>query len=221
MRVLIVLAVAAAFSGCSSTPASPHVVSGTVEQRTFATPIDQVAVVRAGAPVVIGQVTPAGEFSLTIPPGSGYRLELTSPADRSGLVNPRVSGVLDATFAVRGGGAPFSVGLVRSIGTTTGVTFHYGPAAGECEDGKTASGQVCVDDQQAESCNEGDSGGSDGETNDGETDGEPADGETNDDGNAPASASVADHNIPSSIGCGDGGDSGGDHQNEGDEQGDH
>ncbi len=213
-------------AGCAS-PA-PQVVSGHVDQASFATPVDHVLVVRGNSLIAAAAVGPQGEFTLSIPPGSGYRLELRSMSAKTGLISPRATGTIDVAFAIRGAQVPFELGAVRAIGAPGAHTYSaHGDTELECEDGLDPDGAVCVDDdEEATSCDEQDGENNDGETaddgeqsdGDGETadDGEESDGdgETDDDNALPDSAAVADHNLPSSLGCGE-------HENEGDEEGEH
>jgi len=205
--------------GCGSSVGS-QTVSGRVAQDTFATPVDLVTAVRKGSAVVDAPVGPDGAFTITIPSGSGYRIELSSAATRAGLVSPRSSGAIDVSFAVRGSGvSAFDLGMVRYIGDPTTTIFKQTGGAGdgddvECEDGiDPTTNAVCVDDDEAENgtC-EGDDGETDDDgvedgTDDGETDDDGIedgtdDGETDDDG--PQAAAVADHNLPAALGCDDG-----------------
>jgi hypothetical protein len=215
---ILVAAIGLVTIGCGASPGS-QTVSGRVAQQTFASPVDQVSVIKAGASVVAAPVAPDGAFTIVIPPGSGYRIELSSAATRAGLVSPRSTGTLDATFAIRGKAAPFDLGTVRYIGNPTTTIFKQtgggtGDGDGECEDGiDPTTNAVCVDDNEEEG---GSCQGDDGETNDDVEDGTP-DGETDDDGiedgtpdgeteddGAPADAAVADHNLPNALGCDDG-----------------
>jgi hypothetical protein len=226
--------------GCGSTPGS-QVVSGRVEQSTFSSTVDRITVTGAGKVVAETQVQADGSFTITIPPGSGYHLNFSASSARTGLINPRKDGTLGATFAVRGNGAAFDLGTVRYIGDATTHVYTQAPAPGATGDGECENGidpttnAVCVDDAaDGESCNADDGETNDDGTADGETadDGAP-DGETADDGaggandeeanddngdGVPDQAAVADRNLPPTMGCGD---QGGDHQNEGDEQGEH
>lgn len=215
MKILFALGFVAV--GCSS-PAGSQTISGRVAQSTFASPVDTVTVVKGGTGVLEAPVAADGSFTVIVPAGSGYRIELSSAATRAGLVSPRSSGAIDVTFAVRGSGAPFDLGMVRYVGDPAGTIFKQtggtgGDGDGECEDGiDPATHAVCVDDDEEDggSCS-ADEGDGDGEEADDGEDGTD-DGETDDDG--PAVAAVADHNLPSAIGCDD------DHENEGEEEGD-
>lgn len=222
IRALPVFALALA-GGCAS-QTSPQVVSGRVDATTFPATVTTAQVLRAGQVVAEAPVAADGSFSLTIPAGANYHIAFASATGKPGLVFPRSVGTIDVSFAVRGGGAPFDLGMVRYVGDPTGHTYVYNaaPADGddiECEDGiDPNTGAVCVDDDDegAGSC-EGD--GDDSNCEDGidpatgaECDGGPsantdggaeeADGETEDDA-VPGEAAVADHNLPASVGCGE------------------
>ncbi len=217
--------------GCGSSPGT-QVVTGQVAQATFPSAVDRITVTHAGKLVVQAPIAADGSFSIRIPPGQGYHLNLSSPGMRAGMINPRKTGTLGVTFAVRGNGQDFNVGTVRYIGDATTYGFKYrmtGGADSECEDGvDPTTNAVCVDDEgdggscagadeaDGETADDGAGGADDGETNDGPDDGETNDGEANDDNGdgVPDAAAVADRNLPEAMGCGD-------HPNEGDEQGDH
>ncbi len=212
------LAAGALAVGCSSS--TPQVVSGRVERAGFPAQVDAVRVVRSGSAVVESTVASDGSFSLTIPPGKGYRIELVS-SGQPGLVFPRQTGVIDAAFTIRNGTKPFDLGMVRFVGDAATRTYKQGPATGgddvECEDGVDPNGAVCVDDDDEEGATCESDGGADcvdgidsatGQECDGgptanQNDGETDDGES-DDGALPGQAAVADHNLPAAIGCSDG-----------------
>lgn len=173
-RVSLLLGLAA---GCSSSPAS-QTITGTVEQAAFPSHVDAVQVLQGTAVVASATVAADGTFALTVPPGSGYRIALSS----AGLVFPRATGTIDTSFAIAAGTQPFALGTVRYVGD---ATKHAHAQDGECEDGVDQNGNVCVDDptDQGTACEDGSN-----------------DGETNDDGST-QDAAVADHNLPSSLGC--------------------
>ena len=202
--------------GCSSS--APQVVSGRVERTGFPASVDAVRVVQSGAAVVESPVASDGSFSLTIPPGKGYRIELVSTG-QPGLVFPRQTGVIDAAFAIRNGTKPFDLGMVRFVGDAKARTYKTAGGEGvECENGLDPNGAVCVDDAEGATC-ESDGGGDcvdgidatgnecDGGPSANQNDGESGtgDGETADDA-LPGQAAVADHNLPAAIGCGEAGD---------------
>lgn len=225
MKHLLVLT--GMLAAACTAPASTS-VSGRVDQSTFAQVIDQVTVVKAGRVVATAPVAATGEFAISIPAGTGYRMELGSKAT---LISPRSTGKLDVTFNVHGGGS-FALGSVHAIGAVNGHTFAYGHHAndGECENGVDSTGAVCVDDNQmGGSCDQQDTGGTgdtadettdsggSGDTTDGTTD-QSGSGDSADEG-APEEGAVADTNMPQDVGC-DSGDNSDSNQNDGESSGD-
>lgn len=189
-RFTLLLGLAACTSTSSTTP---QTITGTVDQTTFASPVDRVRVLQGTTEVASASVGADGAFAIAIPAGTGYRIELTNAS----LVFPRATGTIDTSFAIVNGTRPFSLGTVRYVGDAKTHAYHQDSSDGECEDGIDESGNVCVDDpsDQGAACEDG--------TNDGETNDDGSnDGETTDDGGTSQSA-VADHNIPSSLGCDD------------------
>jgi len=229
-RIILAVVVGAALGGCTSV--GPQVVSGVVELGSFHEAPSSVRVTRAGQIVVESAIDLEGRFSLTIPPGQAYRIELYAPSATPGLVFPRKVGGVDASFTVRGGTTPFDLGMVRYVGDPTARTYAFitttptpgvalsTVASGDCEGGMDQSSRaVCVDDDDDEGATvceeEGDDDGEDHQCEDGidpatgaECDGGPA---ANADGSGadgadealPGDAAVADHNLPAEIGCGD------------------
>ena len=203
-------------AACSASPA-PQVVVGRVAPTAFPYPVDTVRAVRAGRTVVEAPIAADGGFSIAIPAGERYRLEFAAAGHRAGLVFPRQLGTLDVTFNVRGHQALFDLGAVRYIGDPASHTYKTTTSAdGECQDGTDpTTGAVCVDDNEdGGSC--ADDGGvncengidpatgleCDGGPAANQDNGTEADGEDpTDDG--PTDGAVADHNLPSAIGCGD------------------
>jgi len=217
------LCAGALVGACASQP-SPQRLAGRIDRTTFPDVITTAQAVRDGRVVASSPVAADGSFSLTIPVGSKYRIAFASATGQPGLVFPRSLGTLDVTFAIRGGGAPFDLGMVRYVGDPTTQTYAYHPTAagddGECEDGVDPTGAFCVDDDDEDGVGSCESDGEDVNCEDGidpatgaECDGGPAansddgtekdgvaDGETNDD-QVPSEAAVADHNLPATIGC--------------------
>ena len=180
-------------AACSSSP--PQVVTGRVASATFPYPVNTVRAVRAGRTVVAAPIASDGSFSIAIPSGSRYRLEFAATAGGAGLIFPRTLGTLDATFDVRGHQAAFDLGAVRFVGDPASHTYKTGPAHGldgECEDGiDRSTGAVCVDDEENGGSCEASDGGAEGDGEDPTDDG-------------PSEGAVADRNLPSALGCGDG-----------------
>lgn len=230
----LTLAAGTLVMGCTSD--SSQSVSGRVDQAGFPSAVSAVRVVRGSTTVAESPVAADGAFSLAIPTGAGYRIELVS-AEQPGLVFPRSTGVIEAAFTVKGSAAPFDLGTVRFIGVASTHVFRQDPAGaadgsdtadGECENGvDTTTGAICVDDAEEEGDQCGESGadcvdGIDSATgaecdggpganqNDGGDGADTADTSDGDgetaDDALPAESAVADHNLPATIGCGDAAD---------------
>ena len=197
------LAVGMLAAGCSSS-SSPQDISGRVDQPGFPTAVTGVRVIRGTTTIVESPVASDGSFKVTVPAGSGYRIELVSQ-DQPGLVFPRTTGVIETSFAIKNGTNLFDLGMVRFVGDASTRTYHTetpGDGDVECEDGLDPNGAVCVDDDDEEGA-QCEDGTNDGETNDDGADEGDGDGETDDD-QLPANAAVAEHNLPASIGCDEG-----------------
>ena len=151
-------------SACSSQAPAPQILTGKVAVAGFPATVNAVRVTQAGTALVEAPLAADGSFAVTIPAGKAYRMEFVHAAGQAGLVAPRQSGVIGATFDVRGGRAPFDLGMVRYIGDPRAQSYTYRstPAADatdgdnvQCEDGiDPTTGAVCVDDnsQDGEVC---------------------------------------------------------------------
>ncbi len=198
----IALLVGLVAAGCSSPASRPQTVAGRIAQATFPANVDGVRVLQGNSEIVSASVAIDGSFSIIIPAGTGYRIAFVSSGD-PGLIFPRQTGSIETAFDIKSGTQLFDLGKVRFIGDPASHSYHQGTAGGdeeaECEDGVDDNGAVCVDDDDDEgaACEDGTD---DGETND---DGGDGDGETDDDNEVPQQAAVAEHNLPSSIGCDD------------------
>jgi hypothetical protein len=213
--LLLPLLVATACANSDGRQPGTQPVVGKLVQQSFAGPVTSVRAQRAGAPAIVASVAPDGGFTLVLGAGRGYHIDFLRAGAGARLVLPRQAGALAWSFDVRGGGASFDLGAVRYLGSPTGQTFAFTPAttvrtaalasaASEmdsvaCEDGKDASGAVCVDDQEGEQdkCGEGSTGAGGSAF------------QTEADDSAPEAA-VAEHNVPSAIGCADEGEGEGD-----------
>lgn len=212
----------ASLAACSGSSAPPQIVTGRIDGATFKSPISSVRASRAGA-VVEAPVGSDGTFSIAIPAGTGYRIELLAASGQPSLVFPRSAGTVDVAFDVRGGTRPFDLGMVRYVGDTSARPFVFKTSGGtdgdgECENGIDPNGAVCVDDDEDEGgacedheCVDGidpsngqecDGGPSANQDDGQEADGD-GDGETDDDA-ARAEAAVAERNLPAALGCDDG-----------------
>jgi hypothetical protein len=273
----IALVAATAFVlGCDLAPTStPQMINGVVSQGTFPAPVTSVRVVSTAKVVYEAQVDVHGAFSLIVPTGTAYEIELLSGSDSAGLVFPRAAGGIDAAFDVAASQAPFDVGAVRYIGDPSALGFKYVQSQVdgetdtdnvECEDGiDPATGEVCVDDQEEDNaCDDGDHHGDGDGDGDGDTDADgdadaDSDADTDDDADAdsdgdgdtdtddvecedgvdpatglpcedgvddgetvqndlPTAAALAEHNLPSSVGCGDDGENN-DNEQQGENEG--
>jgi hypothetical protein len=213
----------ASLAACSGSSAPPQTVTGRIDGASFKSPVSAVRASRAGS-VVEAPVSADGSFSITIPAGTGYRIELVAASGQPGLVFPRSAGTIDVSFDVRAGTKPFDLGLVRFVGDANAHPFVFKTTGGsdgdgECEDGVDPNGAVCVDDNDDEgaSCDNHEcvdgidpsngqecDGGPGANQDDGETADEgDGDGETDDDA-LPAEAAIAEHNLPAAVGCDDG-----------------
>jgi len=219
LPALAALGLLMAGTACQSEP-GPHVVSGTLALSTFPVP-PEFAHASQDQFSVWTRIAPDGTFSLTIPPGKGYRIDFVAASGRPVLVFPRHAGTIEATFDVRGGGTPFDLGNVRYVGDPQGSAYAFltmSPGAAdpdnvECEDGiDLATGAVCVDDDDEEGagvCDEEDGDNVDEQCEDGidSTTGGPCAGDSGeidtDVEEVPTDAAVADHNLPPAIGCAD------------------
>jgi len=158
--------------------------------------------------VATAPVAGDGTFRIEAQAVSGLHFHLLGDGT-SRLVFPRQLGQIDRSFAIRGHGADFDLGLVSFVGTssTTPIVFSMTGGGGEsdCEDGHDSNGNMCVDDEdeQGDSCDDSDSDSEDGDHDDGDDeDGDHEDGghEDDDDDGGGMGDAVAEHNFPAD-GC--------------------
>jgi len=208
-------------AGCGSsgkTPDPTRELRGKAALSTFPATPKEILVVGDGGEVARAALKDDGSFALTIPKGRGYQLVFTNETG-VGLVFPRSSGSLQSRFDVLGAGPAFELGAVRYIGDPTAQSYSFystsssGQADGECEDGVDPMGAVCVDDDDEEgaSCEAENDGGVDcvdgvdpatGLECDGGPDANADSGEAETVEPAlPSEAAVAEHNLPSALGC--------------------
>ncbi|HEY3354275.1 MAG TPA: hypothetical protein VGQ83_13565 [Polyangia bacterium] len=167
-RVGFIAVVMVVFGACSSRAPAPQILTGQLALAGFPGTVTGVRVLQASQVVVAAPIGATGSFAVAVPAGQAYRLEFVYATGQAGLVAPHQSGVIGAKFDVRGGRAPFDLGMVRYIGDPHTQTYSYrslppadqGGGAGEqCEDGiDPTTGAVCVDDnsQDGEMCQAGD-----------------------------------------------------------------
>jgi hypothetical protein len=225
-RLLAVLTLALAV-GCAKERVQP--ISGKVALQTFDGAVTAVRVVAPGGAPIVGRVGLDGSFSVKVPRGKHYHLELTGPSGASYLVFPRAAAPLGWTFDVRGRGQPFDLGMVRYVGNPLETTYTFvtrqketlsSPDGGaeheDCEDGKNAqTGATCVDDDD----DDDDKGKAECDDDDGPDDDDCVNGANPKTGApctpppAPGAAAVADHNLPPVMGsCEDDEDDKDDHE---------
>ncbi len=211
-----IASLALALFGCGDNVVG-QTVAGRVDHGTFGSVVDEVKVLQHGVTVNEAPVTADGTFSVYVPAGTKMALHFGTTVEQLALVAPRSTGTVDLTFSVVGGGT-FDLGMIRRFDQPLTRAYKHGPAgetaSGECENGMDASGAVCVEDDEQQSC--------DGENDDGDhqDEGDNGDAESDDDGpmtSASVAGAVAEHTVPATMGC----DDGNDHQNEGEEEGDH
>jgi hypothetical protein len=236
MKVILIGILGTLAVGCSDT-SGVQTITGRVAQDSFGAQVASVVVTHNGSIVSEAPVAADGSFTVGVARGTGYTLRFHTAAERVALISPRATGTIDTTFAVRSPATAFDLGLVRKIDQPLSTTYHYGngdsdgqEGDGECEDGVDQNGAVCVDDdaENGQTCqgDDGDGetnddgvdqGDGDGETNDDGADQGDGDGETDDDTDVAQAAAIAEHNLPSQIGCGAGdGETNDDGETEGD-----
>jgi hypothetical protein len=214
MKLILVGILGALAVGCGDS-SGVQTITGRVAHDSFGAPVASAVITHNGNVVAEAPVASDGSFSISVRAGNGYTLRFRTGAERVALISPRAAGTIETTFAVRGASSTFDLGLVRKVSQPLATTFHYGSSPGtddddvECENGVDPNGAVCVDDdaQDGQNCQNDDG---DGETNDdeaasGDGDGETDDdGETNDDVDVAQAAAIAEHNLPSQLGCDEG-----------------
>jgi len=117
-----------AATGCTAQEAD-QTLSGHVAASTFPEPVTRVDAIGAGGSISAA-VTADGSFTLQLPPGDRYRIELVSATHRSLLVYPRGGTAYDTSVYIAGEGA-FGLGEVQHVALDTG--------AGGGQDGATPS----------------------------------------------------------------------------------
>lgn len=209
--------------GCSSPPT--QVITGRIAPgfpMTVTTVKIKSSIVRSfdggNADIATAPVAADGSFRIEVAALEGLHLHLIGDG-QTRVVFPRQAGTIDSSFAIRGTGADFDLGMIHYVGSAATTTFVFKQAPGgtggemECEDDHDANGAMCVDDDDDNhnTCGQNDDEGDDGEEND---DGEGEHGDNdgdhhNDDGDHADSDdgpemgdAVAEHNFPAD-GCSD------------------
>ncbi|NOY90563.1 MAG: hypothetical protein GXP55_05080 [Deltaproteobacteria bacterium] len=162
---------ALALAACGQTPSGAQgalTITGRAAPAELGQQFTNVQALRAGTVVAQVPVERDGSFSLRVPAGRGYTLQLTYGAGTSTLVFPRQTGSLERRFDVLGHGS-FDLGTVRHIGNPALHSFQFSGAQAaltstdtaaattgdtddvECEDGvNSITGAVCIDDDAAD-----------------------------------------------------------------------
>ena len=153
-----------AAAGCATD--SDQTLSGQVSASTFPEPVTSI-VATGETGTITSAVASDGSFTLSLPAGDRYRIELVSAAHHSLLVYPRTGGALDTTVYVAGAGA-FDLGTVQHVALDTG--------SGGGQDGATASNTP--DDNLGGSQDTGTGGGHDTGTGGGQDTGTGGGGDT-------------------------------------------
>jgi hypothetical protein len=159
-------------------------VTGQVLGTTFPEPITHVRAVGTASTVEVA-VAADGSFALAIPSDDRYRIELHARSQKSDVVFPRASGVINTTFYVARAGATIDLGRVRYVLDPSTTPYDFGGCKTHPE-----GGTVCVEDGEggAKDCG-GDVGAPEGATDPG---------------------AVAEKNPPEAVGCTADGEGGGD-----------
>jgi hypothetical protein len=193
-------------------------VKGHLALDTFPAAPSEIRFLQAGEIKGSASVASDGGFSLTIPEGKAYVLEIGTADSSPGVVFPRQTGHIDALFDVRASGGTFDLGSIRYVGAPGLQTFAFVASAAadpdnvECEDGIDANtGAVCVDDDTKD---EGGACEDDGNEGENSTEANTVECDNGIDANTgapcvdaevidplPSEAAVAEHNLPEALGC--------------------
>lgn len=115
----------------------------------------------------------AGQFSLKLPQGHKYQLDVLMSGGQEPVVFPRGDGSLDLDFKISGAGAVVQLGAIHHFdsapigGFVIKTTASGEGEVGECVDGTImGSGEACVDDDAKATCEAGDDNEQEGEHQD-------------------------------------------------------
>ena len=117
-RLTMPTMVALTLAACGS---DGQTLTGRVQTSTFPEALTEVRAVGTHE-VVHGNVAPDGSFSITLPEGDSYRIEMVSNLRVSPLVYPRTTGAVDTDVTIVGSGE-FDLGGVhyaQDVGDVTG-----------------------------------------------------------------------------------------------------
>jgi hypothetical protein len=129
-------------------PPGGVVIKGQVALTSFPTPPTAIQVAIRGHAVAEAPLSGEGRFSLTVPAGQGYQLELVTGGLTYTLVFPRGGPQFDTTFNVANAKTPFDIGLVQYVSEPKPEAFvvtHWDPLEDK-EAVPCAWGRICVDD---------------------------------------------------------------------------
>ena len=115
----LTLCAAAALAACTQAGENPpaesaQIVSGRVARHNFASEVIGVRAVSGDTAAVWSAVALDGSFSLELPAGAEYRMEVVTAAGSHGLVASADGRARALSFAVCSAGTPFDVGHVHS-----------------------------------------------------------------------------------------------------------
>ena len=131
LQFLILLVVSVLFFGaCSETQApstsgAKQLITGQAALSTFPDGVTGVRVVQGAEVIATGDVASDGTFSLNVPKGVNYRVEILQNGEPVTLVFPRAAGGVEGNFDVKGAGTAFNLGTVRYIGDPSASTFRF------------------------------------------------------------------------------------------------
>jgi large repetitive protein len=177
---VILLAVVGCAGSATSTSdtAADSTVQGTLALTSFPATPDSVEAVDESGTATSTEPADDGTFSLALPEGHSYTIDVKSGSDSEPVVFARKDGSLTKKFDVTSGSATVDLGTVRHFDQAPDGGFSVrgtDAAASDCEDGVVVeTGAACVDDDTAPVC-DGDQGDHDGDkAGDGDGDGDQA-----------------------------------------------
>lgn len=198
-RLTMFTMVVASLVGCSSE--GSQTIAGRISTSTFPEPVTAVRAV-GNEGVYEARVAGDGAFSITLPAGDRYRLEMVSAVRTSTLVFPRRTGTIDTSLYIAGSGEAFALGSVRYVRDPIAQTYTYD---GNCI---ADDGSICTQDGSQDT---GTGGGADSGSSCGDADAP--------DGGSTEDAAVAESSPADALNCDDGsggdGDTGGGGQDTG------
>jgi hypothetical protein len=186
-----------AVTGCAAD--SGQTITGRVHAGSFPEPITHVNAIGTTT-TVRAPVAADGSFSITLPAGERYRIEMVSALRTSDLVFPRpATGTLDTSFYIAGTGAAFDLGGVQYIKDPASSTTIFDTGSGGGEDGSGGGQDTGTGGGQ----DTGTGGGQDGGGSCGSSSSESDGAGVSEDG------AVAEHTPDAALNCDGDGDGGG------------